>query len=257
MTAKSSPSSGPSNDAPPPAWALHATPLEALVRGIGATASTPGLVLIAGSLGFGALTRDMGLGIGFAIWSSLLLYALPAQVVLADQIGRGASIWAAAFAVSLTAVRLLPMVVTLMPCLRDPKGRRWLEILAVHFIAVTAWIEGHRRLGPLPVELRIWHFIGFGLSFMLCTVGGSMVGYGLAAVVPTAISAALLFFTPAYFMLSLITTARERGDTLAIVLGVVIGPVVYLAAPGLDLLVAGLVGGTIAYQAGRRMRRLS
>ena len=236
----------------PPAWARTASPLEAFVRGIGASASTPGLVLIAGSLGFGALTRDMGLGIGFAIWTSIVLYALPAQVVLADQIGRGASVLAAAFAVTLTAVRLMPMTVTLMPMLRDVKGRRWLELLAVHFIAVTAWIEGHRRLEPLPEHLRIWHFIGFGSSFVLCTVGGAVIGYGLAAIVPTAISAALLFFTPAYFMLSLITTARQPGDTLAIVLGVVIGPFVYLAAPGMDLLVAGLVGGTIAYLAGKR-----
>lgn len=240
----------------PPGWALHATPLEAFVRGISATTSTPGLVLIAGSLGFGALTRDMGLGIGFAIWTSIVFYALPAQVVLADQIGRGASILAAAFAVSLTAVRLMPMVVTIMPLLRDVKQRRWLELLAVHLIAVTAWIEAHRRLGPLPPELRIWHFLGFGASFVLCTVGGSVIGYGLAAVLPTAITAALLFFTPAYFMLALLTTARGFGDTLAIVLGVVIGPVVYLAAPGLDLLVAGLAGGSIAYLAGRRPGRL-
>ena len=240
-----------------PAWVHGATPLEAFVRGLGAANSTPGYVLIAGSLGFGALTRDMGLGLGFAIWSSIVIYALPAQVVLADQLGRGASILAAAFAVSLTAVRLLPMAVTLMPYLRDPKGRRWLEILAVHFVAVTAWIEGHRRLGALPPELRLWHFIGFGLTFVLCTIGGSVVGYALAAVVPTAISAALLFFTPAYFMLSLITTARERADALAIVLGVVIGPLVYLAAPGIDLLVAGLVGGTTAYIAGRRARDMA
>ena len=52
-------------------------------------------------------------------------------------------------------------------------------------------------------------------------------------------------------MLSLITTARAKGDTLAILLGVAIGPLVYLVAPGLDLLVAGLIGGTIAYLSGR------
>jgi predicted branched-subunit amino acid permease len=235
----------------PPDWARGATPFEAFLRGTGAVTSTPGLVLIAGSLGFGALVRDMGLGIGFAIWTSIVFYALPAQVVLADQIGRDASIWAAAFAVSLTAVRLMPMTVTLMPYLRDVKGRRWLELIAVHFIAVTAWIEGHARLGRLPEHLRIWHFIGFGLSFVLCTAGGAAAGYALAAVVPVAVSAALLFFTPAYFMLSLITTARQMADKLAIVLGVVIGPLVYVVAPGLDLLVAGLVGGTVAFLSGK------
>ena len=213
--------------------------------------ATPGYVLVAGSVGFGALARDMGIDVGIAMWMSVVFYALPGQVVLADQIGRGASILAAAFAVSLTAVRLLPMTVTLVPYMRDPRRRRWLEILAVHFIAVTAWIEGHRRLGALPEHLRLPHFLGFGIGFMICTVGGSAIGFVIAAIVPVAVTAALLFFTPLYFMLSLVASSRRFADFLAIGLGVVIGPTVYVRSPDLDLLVAGLVGGTIAYLAGR------
>ena len=234
-----------------PAWAATAGPGEAFRHGLGAAFSTPGYVLIAGSVGFGALSRDMGLSLGIAMWMSVTFYALPAQVVLADQLGRGASLLAAAFAVTLTAVRLLPMTVTLAPYLQDVRQRRWMELLAVHFIAVTAWIEGHRRLSPLPLDLRLPHFLGFGSAFLLCTVGGAATGFVIAAVVHVAISAALLFFTPAYFMLSLIGTTRKLADALAIGLGAVIGPLVYLAAPGLDLLVAGLVGGTIAYLVGR------
>lgn len=222
------------------------------MRGIGASFGVAGYVLIAGSIGFGALVRDMGLGLGFAIWSSFVFYALPAQVILADQLGRGASIVAAAFAVTLTSVRLLPMVVTISPMLRDNRGRRWREVLAVHFVAVTAWIEGNRRLGPLPAALRLSHFLGFGTTFMLFTAMGAAIGYSLAGSMPVALTAALLFFTPSYFMLSMLATARADSDKLAVVLGVVIGPLVYLVAPDLDLLVAGLGGGTIAYLAGRR-----
>lgn len=225
--------------------------MEAFARGIAAAFGVAGYVLIAGSIGFGALVRDMGLGLDFAIWSSIVFYALPAQVILADQLGRGASVLAAAFAVTLTSVRLLPMVVTLSPLLRDDRGRRWREILAVHFVAVTAWIEGNRRLGPLPPALRLSHFLGFGMTFMGFTALGATVGYLIAAMVPVAISAALLFFTPSYFMLSMLSTARANADKLAVVLGVVIGPLVYLYSPDLDLVVAGLVGGTIAYLSGR------
>ncbi len=222
------------------------------MRGLGSLATTPGYVLLASALGFGALVRELGLSFDFAVMSSVIFYALPAQLLLADQIGRGASLLAAAFAVSLTGVRMTPMTITLVPLLRDVKRRRWLEVLAVHFIAVTAWLEGHRRLHPLPLHLRLPHFFGFGLSFMICTVVGAGAGYLLAGSVPVAVSAALMSFTPIYFLLSMIASARQIADRLAILLGVTIGPAVFMLWPELDLLVAGLVGGSIAYAVSRR-----
>ena len=65
-------------------------------------------------------------------------------------------------------------------------------------------------------------------------------------------TAPLLFFTPCYFMLSMLSTARMGADKLAVILGVVIGPLVYLISPDLDLLAAGLIGGTYAYWWGKR-----
>jgi predicted branched-subunit amino acid permease len=236
-----------------PAWATTAGQGEAFVRGFTAAFGVAGYVLIAGSIGFGALVRDMGLGIDFAILSSFIFYALPAQVILAAELGRGASFFAAAFAVTLTSVRLLPMAVTLTPYLIDYKGRRWREVLSVHFVAVTAWIEANRRLAPLPPAIRLSHFLGFGITFMLFTALGASIGFLIAGSVPVALTAALLFFTPCYFMLSMLATARQVADKLAVVLGVAIGPSVYVVAPDLDLLVAGLVGGSVAYWHGKRI----
>lgn len=203
-------------------------------------------------MGFGALARDLGFSIWHAGYLSIVFYALPAQVVVLDQLGRGLSLVAAAFAVSLTAIRLLPMTVTLVPMLRDTKGRRWRELLAVHFIAVTAWIEGHRRLAKVPEHLRLANFLGFGVSFLMCTVVGAAAGHLLAGLVPPAISAAFLFLTPVYFLLSLIASAAKRSDVLAIVLGTALGPPMFVLAPGFDLLLAGVIGGTIAWATGRR-----
>lgn len=238
-----------------PSWAATAGQLEAFWRGFLASFGIAGYVLIAGSVGFGALVRDLGLGIDFAILTSLVFYALPAQVILAAEMGRGASLLTAAFAVTLTAIRLLPMTVTVTPFLADHKGRRWREVLAVHFVAVTAWIEANRRLGPLPPHLRLSHFLGFGSTFMMFTAASAALGFLIAGRVPVALTAALLFFTPAYFTMSMMQSAYQRSDWIAIGLGVVIGPLVYLVAPDLDLLVAGFVGGTIAYVYGRRQQR--
>lgn len=235
-----------------PAWAATAGQGEAYLRGVLAAFGIAGYVLVAGAIGFGALVRDMGLGLDFAILSSLVFYALPAQVILAAELGRGAPVLAAAFAVTLTSVRFLPMAVTVAPWLRDHKGRRWREIFAMHFVAVTAWIEANRRLGVLPPDIRLSHFLGFGMMFMAFTTAGAAIGYAIAGAMPVALTAALLFFTPSYFTLQMLQSSRAPADLLAISLGFVIGPLVYLVVPELDLLVAGLVGGTIAWRYGRR-----
>lgn len=65
--------------------------------------------------------------------------------------------------------------------------------------------------------------------------------------VPAAVSATLLFLTPIYFLLSLLATARSRMDLLAIAIGCGLAPILYLAAPGYDLLATGVLGGTLAF----------
>jgi predicted branched-subunit amino acid permease len=237
-----------------PAWSVGASRLVAALEGLKTIYTTPCMVLFAGALGFGALARDMGFTSGQAAYLSVVLYALPAQVVLIDQLGRGAPLLGAAFAVSLTAIRMLPMVVVLMPLLRSRRNPGWSYVVAVHLVAVTAWIEGLRRLPHLPDHLRLPHFMGVAIACMLATVVGAFAGYYVAGSVPLWLSAAFLFMTPVYFILSMISTARTRPEYLAIALGVGLGPVLYIATPGFDLLLAGLIGGTISFLVERRAR---
>ena len=234
-----------------PKWAEDASSGTAFARGLLVACTTPGVVLFLTALGFGTLVRDAGMALGHALFLSLAMYALPAQVMVVDQLQRGATALAVAFAVTLTAVRLLPMTVALLPYVRARNGSPLNQLVAVHFIAITAWIEGNRRLPVLPEKLRFPHFLGIGLGMVGATASGSAVGFVAAAQMPVILQAALLFMTPLYFLLSTLAAARHRRDWLAIVLGSVIAPLVYLWMPGLDLLVAGLVGGTIAYLAVR------
>jgi predicted branched-subunit amino acid permease len=212
-----------------------------------AVASTPAALLFMTAIGFGALSRDLGFTWGQAAFLSAFLYALPAQVMLVDQLARGAAVVAAAFAVSLTAIRLLPMTVSLLPYLKDERGLRPIHWLAVHLVAITVWLEGGRRLPDLPPHLRLPHFFGIGTAMIAATVGGTLAGFGLAGAVPPLVSAVLLFITPVYFLLSLAIGARLPMDWLAIGAGVVLGPLLYLVTPGFDLLLTGVIGGTAAW----------
>jgi predicted branched-subunit amino acid permease len=234
-----------------PNWVAGASAGSAFARGFAVAATTPGVVLFLTAIGFGTLVRDAGLGAGHAVFLSAVMYALPAQVMVVDQIQRGAALVAIAIAVTLTAVRLLPMTVSLLPYLGIRRVSLPAQMLAVHTIAVTAFVEGHRRLPHLPEPLRLPFFYGLGLGMMAATSSGAVAGFTLAARVPVPLQTALLFMTPMYFLLSTILSATHRRDWIAVVLGGALAPLVYLIAPGVDLLVAGLVGGTLGYLGGR------
>lgn len=219
----------------------------AFALGLRAAYSVAAFVLFATALGFGALARDAGLTVGHAAFLSLTMFALPNQVVLVDQLARGATLAGAAFAVTVAAVRLFPMVAAIMPTLRGSRPRWLLELAAAHFVAVTTWLEGVRRLPEFAPELRLAHHLGIGAGVCCTMMLGSVAGYTLTAGVPAPVSAALVFTTPLYFILSLVATAHSRMDKAALVLGCALAPPLYLLAPGFDLLATGLIGGTLAY----------
>lgn len=228
-----------------------ATQSQAVVAGLLGCFSVPALILLSSAAGFGALARDAGFTLYNAIFMMVTFFALPAQFVIADQLARGASIWAGAFSVLLTAVRMLPMVVTLMPYLREGQGGRVRQIIAVHPMAVTSWIEGMRRLPLLPPHLRVSYFLGFGYGLVTAATTGAIIGYVISGSVPIIVSAVLLFLTPVYFLLSSFKTATSESDWAAIALGCALGPSFYVLMPEFDLLLASLVGGTAAYAFGR------
>jgi predicted branched-subunit amino acid permease len=217
--------------------------------------SIPGFILFASAAGFGALARDAGLSLGNAALMMGAFFALPAQVVMTDQIARGGSLAAAALAVALIGVRLLPMTVVLVPHLGLDKAPAWQRIAAAHAIAITAWIEGMRRLPQLPDDQRLAYFGGLGWGLVVAATAGTLIGFIVAGQLPPLWAAALLFLTPIYFMIALLATAVTAGDWGAITAGALLGPPLFLLAPGFDLLLTGLIGGTIAHVYARRQRR--
>jgi predicted branched-subunit amino acid permease len=224
----------------------------ALAAGLRVVVSLPAALLFAAGLGFGALARDGGFDMLQTAFIAASMMALPNQVVLVDQLARNETLIAAAFAVALVALRLLPMTITLVPLFKGRSPHPLLEALAVHFVAVTPWVEANRRLPALPAERRLASHLGFGLAFLAASLAGTVLGHMLAGSVPAPVAATLLFVTPVYFLLSLLATSVSRMDLLAIAIGCALAPVLYLAAPGFDLLATGLVGGTLAFLLGRR-----
>ncbi|MDQ6437760.1 AzlC family ABC transporter permease [Mesorhizobium sp. LHD-90] len=217
------------------------------LRGAAAAFSVPGWILATAYVGFAGLAKESGFSLGETMFMTAAAWALPANVVLIGAILSGASLFWAAFAVALSSFRMMPMVVALMPELRAARtGRLTLYILS-HFVAVTSWVLAMERVRKVPREARTAWFAGLGSTLLVTNTLLVGVVYLLVGGLPGPVTAALLFLTPIYFLTSLWGSAREKAGHVAMLAGLVLGPVFHTVWPGFDLLAAGLVGGIIAF----------
>lgn len=215
----------------------------------------PMLVLCGSYLGFGALIRESGLAIWHGLFSTVTSWALPGQVALVELYAVGASLFVIATAVALTNARLLPMVMTMMPVVRDDGTPRWIYYLAAHFVAVTGWAAAMRDCPQLPQNQRLPYFVGFSGTLWLSTLLATALGFMIADAVPAYVTLGLVFLNPIYFMLVFAADVRQLGRLLALVFGAVAGPSLFPVSPDWSLLVAGLGAGTLAFLLSQLRRR--
>ncbi len=213
------------------------------------------LVLIASYLSIGALAHDFGFPLPWAVLTTVLLWAAPAQVILISALGAGAAPVEVALAVGLSSMRLLPMVVALLPLVKTPTTRTRDLILPAHLTAISMWIESLRLLPQVPRMQRIGFANGLGLCFMGIAAAATAAGYHLAQGLPGVLVAALLFVSPMSFLMSAVRNARLSADRLALVIGLVLAPLLAWRGVGLDLMWTGIAGGAAAYAA-QRVQRL-
>ena len=243
--------------APPnPPDADHRTPARWFVAGMAAFFSLPAFILMAAFTGFGGLAHASGVTMAQAVAMSGLIWALPSMVVLVGAIKAGTPLLATAVAVSLSAVRLMPMTMSLVPIVRDDKTPKWLLYWISHFIAVTAWVFGMTRLPSLPRPARVPYFLGFCMTLTTVNMGVTAVSWAASAALPPVAAAALVLLTPLYFILSLWRAAeRAPTDRMALVIGMAVTPAAHQLSPQFTLLLTGLLGGTLAYGLGRALDR--
>jgi predicted branched-subunit amino acid permease len=180
------------------------------------------------------------------VLSTLVMWALPAQLLLIGGYAAGTAAPVIALAVGLSSVRFFPLTVAILPYLRG-RGGIGTQLLAAHFVAVSAWVEGMRNLPALPVEGRVPFFFGLANAFVGVCMISTVAGYLLAGTLPYALAVGLLFLTPVSFLLQLARNARDVVDWLALVFGLALAPLFAEYGGRLDLLWTGLVGGGAAY----------
>ncbi len=244
--------------APPSASATPvnvASAAGAFVHGLKVAATSVFFMVITVTyLGYGALAHDYGLSIGWAMLSTVLLWAGPAQVILLTAYGAGTPMIETAVAVGLSSVRLLPMVVALMPTVRDPSTRWHHMLFTVHFWAVAVWVEATRNAPALPRVHRVAFCNGLGMGLVAAGTVSTGIGYVMQAALPVLFGAAAMFVTPLSFLISSARNARIVLEKAALAFGLAIGTVLTFYKVDYDLLWTGVAGGTLAYLVHRAVR---
>jgi predicted branched-subunit amino acid permease len=223
-------------------------PFRAFAWGMSAITQTIlSAVLFVTYIGIGALSHEANFSLAWAILATALVWAGPAQIILITTLASGAGILQSAIAVTVSAIRLFPMVVAVLPLMRTEGTKRRHLILVAHFTAVTLWVECYRFLPHVPRDRRVAFVHGLGSGLACIGLTATVIGYELAANLSLTLASAILLLTPLAFLFSTARNSRDLADVLALGLGLALYPLASLMGSGLDILVSGVVAGTIAY----------
>ncbi|MHA1108318.1 MAG: AzlC family ABC transporter permease [Alphaproteobacteria bacterium] len=231
-----------------------ASPRAAWRGGVRDAFGMPALGLSAGFIGFGAMAREADLGVWVAMFSTISVWAGPAQVMMVEMYAAGASLAVILTGVAVVNMRFLPMSASLMPVLAEGQSRRWPLYLAAYYLAIMSWAYSMRRCPHMPHDQRLPYFVGFALTVMMVATPATGVGYVLAGHVPPEVTLGLIALPPIYLMLVFVDGVRDTIGRIALIVGAVIGPAFHLLDPNWGLMLTGLVAGTLAYAIDRRQR---
>ncbi|OLP55487.1 AzlC family protein [Rhizobium rhizosphaerae] len=217
--------------------------------------SLPGMILLISFSGFAAFAAQSGIPMAQAVFMTGIIWALPAKVILVGSIVSGAPLIAAFLAVTLSSIRLMPMIAALIPEIRTAKTPSWALLLVSHLIAITAWVMAMERVQAVPRPHRLAFVAALGLTLTLSCMALVALVYPFVSTFPPLVAGCLFFLTPVYFLASIWSSARQRVIPVALVIGLFIGPFAALAVPDFDILVSGIGGGTLAWMIERAWRK--
>ena len=208
---------------------------------------SPAIALGCCFVAIGALLKNLGFNIQESIFSTLLIYALPGSLVMAESLLVGASLLNIFLAVWLVNARLYPMTVSLMPLLLHKSQPRWKYYLSCHFIAVSAWLIMKSRYQSVEKKHRIDFWIGIGTATWSVAILGTLIGFLSADFLNKDMMIGLAIVNPVYFMCMMVGAMKTIQVSLSVILGAILGPLFFFISPEWSILYGGFSAGTIAF----------
>ena len=208
---------------------------------------SPAIALGCCFVAIGALLKNLGFNIQESIFSTLLIYALPGSLVMAESLLVGVSLLNIFLAVWLVNARLYPMTVSLMPLLMHKSQPRWKYYLSCHFIAVSAWLIMKSRYQSVEKKHRIDFWIGIGTATWSVAILGTLIGFLSADFLSKDMMIGLAIVNPVYFMCMMVGAMKTIQVSLSVILGAILGPLFFFISPEWSILYGGFSAGSIAF----------
>ena len=208
---------------------------------------SPAIALGCCFIAIGALLKNLGFTIQESIFSTMLTYALPGSLVMAESLLVGASLLNIFLAVWFVNARLYPMAVSLFPLMMHKNQPKWKYYFSCHFIAVSAWLIMKSNYKSIPKQNRIDYWIGIGSATWSVAVIGSFIGFFSSEFLNKDLMMGLAILNPIYFLCMMVGAFKTIQVTLSVILGLILGPIFYFVSPEWSILLGGLIGGSIAY----------
>lgn len=223
---------------------------EALRKALTDSISLPAFILFFTMMGFGSFARSAGFGWDMVAASVIFIWGLPGQLAMAELTATGQPLLAIIFACSLANARFLPMTVAFLPQVRrSDDGLGKLALLA-QLLSINSWAMCMREFPRIAHHQRQRYYVGFALSILIAALLGALIGYHGSGWLPEPLILGLVFSSPLFFALVLsgVPTISHRVAMLA---GCALIPLMHHWLPSVDLLLTGLIGGTLAWLFGR------
>ena len=211
---------------------------------------SPAIALGCCFIAIGALLRNLGFNIQESIFSTMLTYALPGSLVMAESLLVGASLLNIFLAVWFVNARLYPMAVALFPLMMHKDQPKWKYYFSCHFIAVSAWLIMKSNYKSIPKKERIDYWIGIGSATWSVAIIGTFIGFFFSEYLNKDIMMGLAILNPIYFLCMMVGASKTIQISLSVLLGAILGPIFYFISPEWSILLGGIVGGTSAYLIG-------
>ena len=208
---------------------------------------SPAIALGCCFIAIGALLKNLGFNIQESIFSTMLTYALPGSLVMAESLLVGASLLNIFLAVWFVNARLYPMAVSLFPLMMHKNQPKWKYYFSCHFIAVSAWLIMKSNYKTVPKEQRIDYWIGIGSATWSVAILGTFIGFYFSEYLNKDMMMGLAILNPVYFFCMMVGASKTIQITSSVILGTVLGPIFYFLSPEWSILLGGVIGGTIAY----------
>ena len=213
---------------------------------------SPAIALGCCFIAIGALLKNIGFNIQESIFSTMIIYALPGSLVMAESILIGASLLSIFIAVWFVNARLYPMAVSLFPLMMDESQPKWKYYLSCHFIAVSAWLIMKSNYETIEKKDRVDFWIGIGSATWSVAVLATIIGFYLSDYLNKDMLMGLAILNPIYFTCMMVGAMKTVQVKLSVILGAILGPIFYFFSPEWSILLGGLTAGSVAYLFGEK-----